>query len=214
MAIESWYELSLHVELGGFREYLTAMGEALAERRRRFEAMVDAQTAKLSGEATDELYQRHRDTLHGLTVVFPARLYNSFLLTLCAWSEAELTNLCRFTERRVPEGVRLADVAGKGLRRCQTFLKRVSHIDFPDTSAEWARLLLLYDIRNTIAHTEGETTALRPEVMALLSVRGCLTEDVSERVQLNAPFCDDAVDATERFFLKLGATLPEDMQVW
>jgi hypothetical protein len=186
----------------------------LTERADRLEAVVEQQAQGLSKEEQTELYDSHTDTWHALKINFPARLYNSFLLTLCAWAEAELTSLCRFTERGAPDGIQLKDISGNGLRRCQTFLKKVSRVDFPDTSADWHRMLVLYEIRNSIAHTEGESTTLSKDAKALLKAHGCLTKDALERVQLNAALCEDAVDCAERFFVRLGTKLPKEMQLW
>ena len=46
----------------------------------------------------------------------------------------------------------LRDIAGQGIRRYQTFFKKVLQVSFPDDEPEWQRLLKLGELRNYLVH--------------------------------------------------------------
>ena len=50
----------------------------------------------------------------------------------------------------VPVTVR--DIAGQGVRRYQTFFKKVLRVPFPDDEPEWERVLRLGELRNYLVH--------------------------------------------------------------
>ena len=210
----SYLEVRISLEARRFQDYLETIGKALREERDRLESHVTQEAEGLDEESRSHLFDHHSDSWHALAVDFPSRFYNSFLAALCAWAEAELVELCRTRERADPEAIRLNELAGSGVRRCSQYLKKVSRIQFPESTAEWQRLLALYEIRNKIVHAAAEAIDLRAELRTLLQQYGCVSHDGVERIQLNEPFCADALATTTTLLLAVERVLPMDMRSW
>ena len=207
----SFFDIGIHIELGGFAEYLDLISTNLRDHKDTFERDIEAQANRLDARA--ELFDKHSDRWHALAIGFPARFFNSFLSALCAWSEAELASLCRVYEGRHPNALKLSDLSDKGLRRCQTYLKRVAGVHYPDKSKEWSVLLQLFEIRNHLAHAAASAATIGTEARELLDAHGCVAPGVDE-IRLTEPFCREAMNNARGFFEQLDRALPDELKGW
>lgn len=78
-----------------------------------------------------------------------------YSLFIAAYSQFEqaLTDICNDYTERFALPITLNDLAGKGVIRCQSYLKKVVGVSFPDDEPEWKRILNLGKLRNHLVHS-------------------------------------------------------------
>ena len=210
----SYFDIGIHIHIETFSEYLDVISTALKAQRSGLEAHLSREALGLDPQTRDELYDHYSDQHHNLAFGFPARFFNSFIIALCSWIESELDGLVRQYERDNTSALKLEDVAGKGLRRSSLYLKRVAGLDFPGDRGEWFKILILYRIRNQIAHAAGASSKLEPPERQLLAQWSCDGHDGIHRIGLNEPFCRMALESARAFFSDLDAVLPDGLTNW
>ncbi|VAW88886.1 hypothetical protein MNBD_GAMMA18-97 [hydrothermal vent metagenome] len=67
-----------------------------------------------------------------------------------------LNELCRIVKRRSGFDLLLKDISGQGIERSKNYLSKVAGVKSPFQSQSWNRAKLLAEIRNAIAHKNGE----------------------------------------------------------
>ena len=87
---------------------------------------------------------------------FPNLQRRSALITLFAFFEHELEELCHLLQKQEAYSLDLSEVQGRGVRRASTYLEKVAGVDPKRSSAEWAEIQSIQSIRNLIVHKEGK----------------------------------------------------------
>jgi|GEM_PF-3807342 len=214
MEATSYFDIGIHIKAEGFAAYLTALNASLQSQRDSLEAVIGRERAGADDETADLILGRHIDEWHQLAVVFPQRFFNTFVVSLCSWLEAELNDLAQAHRRLHPDAMNLNEVAGKGLERARLYLKRVVGIDFPDSRGSWPVIQSVYKIRNAIIHKDAASIGLSAPEFKLLVEHACGGTDQVERIALTLPFCKMALVSARTFFSDLDAILPEDLRSW
>jgi hypothetical protein len=88
---------------------------------------------------------------------------------------------------------------GSGLKRAQTYFKKVAELRFPDQK-EWEELLRLFRIRNAIVHAWGRTEEKNCD--KLPKVKG-FTVSPEGKIWLEAEALPSAVEVVEAFVDRL-----------
>ena len=214
MEATSFFDIGIHIKAEGFAAYLIALNASLQSQRDALEAVIDRERAGADDETADLVLDHHIDEWHQLAVVFPRRFFNTFVVSLCSWLEAELNDLANAHLRLHPDAMNLNEVAGNGLERARLYLKRVVGIDFPDSRGSWPVLQSLYKIRNEIIHKDAASKGLSAPELKLLAEHECGGTNQGERIALTLPFCQMALANVRTFFRDLDAVLPEYLRSW
>ena len=108
MEATSFFDIGIHIKAEGFAAYLTALNASLQSQRGALEAAIDRERAGTDDETADLILDRHIDEWHQLAVVFPQRFFNTFVVSLCSWLEAELNDLAQAHSRQHPDAIGLS----------------------------------------------------------------------------------------------------------
>ncbi|MEK5358143.1 hypothetical protein [Paenibacillus sp. FSL L8-0709] len=85
----------------------------------------------------------------------PLILNHSLLISLFAFFENHLNLICSYLQKQSGIMISVTDIKGSGIKRAQTYLKKVIQIDFPDSTDEWMKIRNCIPIRNCIVHCGG-----------------------------------------------------------
>lgn len=85
----------------------------------------------------------------------PLILNHSLLISLFSFFENQLNLICRNFQKISGVTISVTDIKGSGIKRAQTYLKKVIQIDFPDSTEEWMKIKRCIPIRNCIVHCGG-----------------------------------------------------------
>lgn len=123
--------------------------------------------------------RRYKDWVLSMLEASPAVLRSSLLVMLYAEFEHFLHALCLVLRDVSELSLVPADIAGKGIERSRTYLKRVAAVSFPDTDASWKRILLLRDLRNCVVHAGAHPSA---ELAAALRAGRFVSIKIEKRI--------------------------------
>ncbi len=202
----------LEFELIHLKEYSETSEEHLIEEKQRFQDSIDEMAEKLSDEDKEDCYDFHSDEYWRLSEISPRIFRNSLLLTTYSLLEHRLMRLCLSYQRERKIALSVNDIQGKGIRKYQTYLKKVLLIEFPDQGNEWKDMLILNKIRNAIAHNDGildENRSANDIYDFVSDNRDHIKITDTNSVQLQVGFIQLALDKVAKFFRVLHDKLPD-----
>lgn len=176
---------------------------------------LEARLARLAVQFPDEdegeLYEYHAEDYVELADELPTLLRYAVLTAADAALEVYLNDTCETYAELKGVSVRVKDLKGGGIRRARSYLKKVSGIPFPDSSAAWTDVLRLHELRNSIVHADGllppTESAVRDWAGAVpglsISEGGVITLDESFTASALERY-DAFVDAVDTACEKLG----------
>jgi len=132
----------------------------------RINKMIQGMTEEQRSEYYDHIYDEHVN----VTETLPQMQWNAQFLIVYSTFEHMLHELCRIVERRSDLNLSFKDLGGQGVTRARNYLFKLAGVESPFQSAAWTRALLLADIRNAIAHRNGEIE-FSPKAGGSLSAR-------------------------------------------
>lgn len=96
---------------------------------------------------------------------FPSLHRSAVLLTICAWFENALNDLCDGFQRETNNPLSVADTTGSGINRAKKYLITVGELDLDSTDHKlaWDQVTRIYKYRNAIAHVGGDLTSLKEQ---------------------------------------------------
>ena len=111
----------------------------LKQERVSFSGGIDRLAENLTDDQKADLYERYSDDYRRIEEDFPNILRSSLLLHLYSRFEHHLDELCNRMASDMKLAMSVKDLAGKGIVRSQTYMKKVVGLRFPDTSPEWGK---------------------------------------------------------------------------
>ncbi len=138
--------LETHIEL--IEEQITR-GEEAAERQLRDKW----RELNCDDEAEWDLLCQERDYQVGF--VLPRVLRVPFLVTLFTVYEAAVTEIAHLVQGKKGIQISIDDLKGGLLDRAKKYYGSVLEIQLSQDDRHWQRVSLLFDLRNSIAHTNG-----------------------------------------------------------
>ena len=87
--------------------------------------------------------------------VLPRVLRNPFLVSLFAVYESAVTEIAKAMQRKKGVGISIDGLKGDFLQRSKNYYEHVLQFQLALSNDIWQRLMLLSDLRNAIAHTNG-----------------------------------------------------------
>lgn len=195
--------------------YVDEMASALERTANDLSASLAKGTSGLSPEQVDELYEFHSDQWFELTDDYPRFFYNSAFITLVSFVEHELMRVVQHAEHRHRSAIgTFAKLPRKStLESIAFYLKRVPGFVFPDTSAEWSKLILYNRVRNAIVHQFGEAGGhTTPDAASFLTTIGAITTS-DTTIRLAPAICRTAIADIRVFFQMLTASIPSSLDI-
>ena len=146
--------LETHIEL--IEEQITRGGEA-AERQFR-----DKRRELNCDDETDwDLLRQERD--YQVDFVLPRVLRIPFLVTLFTVYEAAVTEIASLVQEKKGIRISIDDLKGGLLNRAQKYYGSVLEFQLSQGTQHWQRISLLFDLRNSIAHTNGRLDLVKSQ---------------------------------------------------
>jgi hypothetical protein len=150
--------LPLHVaiaELESLRRACEISAEGLQKVVDPLHLEMDEALAILDVHEQDAYLRDINDYYIELHYTLPRLLWYAHFSTAYALFEKGLNDACLHARQQGGYDLDLRDIAGTGIHRARTFLKKVAKVDRPFETSEWATTLLYGEIRNRIVHNGG-----------------------------------------------------------
>lgn len=103
---------------------------------------------------TDQINSRFHPTVQ-FGSIFPDILWRTTFLHCYFLLELSLDQVCKNLQQTEDFKIVLADVAGNGITRASTYLKKVCNITEPFTDHTWGKLADYNKLRNIFVHGDG-----------------------------------------------------------
>jgi len=137
-------------------------------------------------------------------------LRRSFLVSLYAFIEYSLLDICRFVRRKDVKAS-VSDIKGQNdIDKAKVYITKVLCADFPSTASQWADIQASRRIRNCIVHNGGEvedgSIDRKPIEDYIRANRGLLRLSGNE-ILLERGFCEKMLQVAMEFFDLLGQSL-------
>ena len=119
--------------------------------------------------------------------VLPRVLRNPFLVSLFAVYESAVTEIAKAIQRKKGVGISIDDLKGDFLQRSKNYYEHVLQFQLALSNDSWQRLMLLSDLRNAIAHTNGRLDMISSRTrQRILKIEGAKEELGCLVVQLDS----------------------------
>jgi hypothetical protein len=123
----------------------------------RFEKKFDDEVSRISDPEVRAEYEDHLvDEYHQLSSNMPRLQWYAQFLVVYSTFEDSLNRLCGIAQRKINRGLTVKDLSGNGINRAANFLVKLYGVKAPFQSKQWSEAQLLGEIRNIIAHRNGE----------------------------------------------------------
>lgn len=164
----------------------------------------------LSPEKRELLEQMYSDEHYLLETVFARNLRYSTLVSSHSLLETGLNSICHGERRRFRHRLSLRDLEGQGIQRAKTYLEKVCGVSFPSSTAEWTRMRILAELRNVIAHADGDIERATQKERITQMVRS--TTGISLRhnryLELEPEFISETLGMMKKFFVTIHRSFP------
>lgn len=150
------FDRILIYEFDVLKEHQTFAAKSLLKKQKALEAQVQEMTEGMDDEQRENYYDHMYDEYIEATESLPRLQWYAQFLIVYSTFEHMLHELCGIVKRRSDFDLSFKDLEGMGITRARNYLVKVAGVKSPFQSAAWNRALLLADIRNAIAHRNGE----------------------------------------------------------
>jgi len=199
---------SLGIDLQQISECHRLMEASLRRELTDFEQRINRQAEGMTDSQKQEFYEFHADSHWEFSEAFPAIFRSSLFVSTYALLEARLDDLCHDMQRKNKCELVLSDIHGKGIRRAQTYLKKVARVPFPDE--KWGAVMLLSRVRNVLVHADGwlkeDETGHSVKAFAEANPK-LIGINATRKIVLQEDFVPHALSAVRGFFEALYSTL-------
>ena len=173
--------LEVSMELSTLEKHLELI-ETQIERGQE-EAWSSRESKTIELEADDEaewgfIVQEYH---YEVDFVLPRVLRNPFLVSLFAVYESTVTEVAKAMQQKKGARISIDDLKGDFLKRSKNYYKHILQFQLSLSNDSWQRLMLLSDLRNAIAHTNGRldivSTRTRERILKIEGAKeelGCL----------------------------------------
>ena len=204
------FQFVVDINLDNFEQYAMTLEDLLVREQKQFDSRVKEAESKWQGQDRNEFYSMYEDDYWRLSEIFPNLLRSSFFITCYSFLEHTLLDLCGYFQKKYKYTVELPDLAGKGIFKARTYLKKVVGIDFPDQFSSWADIVIFTYIRNFIVHNDGQLDKSNhvAEVKSFINQRQWISVDtLHERIQFTGNYYQKIIDILRKFFDELFAAI-------
>lgn len=207
-----WFKAQAEVEFARLKDCYLVTDAAIADKCEAWSAHATEECQKLGDDAEVEAYlNEHAHIYDALSEHYPSMIRQAMFVSAYGRLEHLLNELCLRLqeERKLP--ITLKDLKGAGLQRAQQYLKKVCGLAFPDDGATWATITALAELRNVIAHREGDLKKSDKKAWRYVEDHGDLVKlDPDHRLLFAEGFVPSVLDTFAAFMAQVYAVLPDD----
>jgi len=204
------------MDLENLRDYASTVEAFFSKELEALRLSLEKDVSKLPKEEQEAILTlRAEDHDHWqLSEVFPHTLRYSLFILCYSLLEHHLLNLCKHIEKTLSDSVTLDDLRGRGIRKAQTYLKKVAKIEFPDKSSFWNNICHYNLIRNFIVHKNGRLDKSRnaKKVKSFINSKSSIGLGSHDQIQLSEQFIPEVIDDLDEFFKQLFEALREKFE--
>ena len=155
--------LDVALELSALEDYLETIERQIDHIRKSEKLLLDAAIRKQNLNADDPEWHEVLDPYeHRIEFLLPRFFRCPFLVSLYAVYETAVTEIARLIQKSQGQAIALSDIRGADfLDQAKKYYKHILHFELCDDNAEWQQIIMLSQIRNAIAHTNGRIEMLR-----------------------------------------------------
>lgn len=155
--------LDVALELGALEDYLETIERQIDHIRKSEKLLLDAAIRKQNLNSDDpEWHEVHQSYDHRIEFLLPRFFRGPFLVSLYAVYETAVTEIARLIQKSQGQAIALGDIRGADfLDQAKKYYKHILHFELCDDNAAWQQIIMLSQIRNAIAHTNGRIEMLR-----------------------------------------------------
>lgn len=126
--------------------------------------------------------------------------------------ENRLAQVCNMLHQGMQYSLGLSDISGKGIRRSQVYLKKVAHIDLPDTENELQEINILGELRNLIVHNNGHIDSnnknISKSLLTYIRDSGFIFVNEISQIGIDVRFILHAIEVYKDFLQKFCDKIP------
>lgn len=191
-------------EIDFFRTYLSEMEQVLKRKGTILEQewKTTAGKGKNLAEYQDHLIECNHELQRGFEI-----FYFSFIITIFAFLEHKLNEICRILSIKNKFKITLKDINGRGIYRAKTFMEKICNLDLPGKNL-WQKLKKINEIRNCLIHSNAEINKNNEELISYTKKLGkikieenCTTK--IKTIKITKEYCSFAIGIIEEYLLTL-----------
>lgn len=155
--------IDVSLELHALEEYLETLEKQIDHIKKTEKLILDAVIRKQDIMPDDpEWHLEHQTYDHRVEFLLPRFFRGPFLVSLYAVYEAAVTEIARLIQKGLGQAISIDDLRGEGfLGRAKKYYKHILYFDLCTDNSAWQQIMMLSEIRNAIAHTNGRLEMLR-----------------------------------------------------
>ena len=202
--IASGFDRILLYEFDVLNEHQTFAAKSLSRKQKALESEIEKMTANMDDEEQSGYIDHMHEEYVTATESLPRMQWYAQFLIVYSTFEHMLHELCRIVQRRSDFSLSFKDLEGAGITRARNYLVKVAGVEAPFQTAAWNRALLLAEIRNAIAHRNGEIDYQPENKKALsaklknekhLELKKNIAEQEDAQIILNAEFVRQSIES-------------------
>jgi hypothetical protein len=204
------------IHLDELRDYCDHAERWARREQRDFRERAEKQLNRVDqdSEGSRILVESLAEDLDQLETTFPNILRTSLLMQGCSTFEHSLVRIARCFERAGTTSF-LDFPNDAGIKKGQSYLKKVGQVDFPDQNEMWLDILKVFEVRNVVVHANG-TLLEKPKHPKQVKHKqhyealqsrwpGDLRLDRFRQIAFSAAFIPRMLDLFEKFLRELRA---------
>jgi len=204
----------IRMDLENLRDYASTVEEFFSKELEALQLSLKKDVSKQPKEEREAILALQAEDHWQLSEVFPRTLRYSLFILCYSLLEHHLLNLCKHIEKTLSDSVTLDDLRGRGIRKAQTYLKKVAKIEFPDKYPFWNNICHYNLIRNFIAHKNGRLDKSKDakKVKSFINSKSSIGLGSHDQIQLSEQFIPEVIDDLDEFFEQLFEALEKKFE--
>jgi hypothetical protein len=154
--IVTGFDRALLFEFDALEDHRLFAARSLSRAIKSLEKRVSDGAEAMDEEERDAYLDFMNEEYITINEVLPRVQWNSQFLVVYATFEHLLNELCRVVQRRSGFDLSFKDLGGLGIERSKNYLSKVAGVKTPFQTSYWQRAKFLGEVRNVIAHRNGE----------------------------------------------------------
>ena len=170
--------LEASMELSTLDQHLALIEAQIERGQKEARSTMEAKTRELEPNDEAEWTFIVQEYHYQVDFVLPRALRNPFLVSLFAVYESTVTEIAKIMQKKKGVGISIEDLKGGFLKRSKKYYEHVLQFQLFLSNDSWQRLMLLSDLRNTIAHTNGRLDIARTKTRERILKSGGAREEL------------------------------------
>lgn len=147
--------LEVSMELNALEKHLELIEDQIGREQRDARSNMEAKVLELDPKDEAEWSLLQQEYHYLVDFVVPRVLRNPFIVSLFAVYESTITEIAKLIQQKKGVAISIDDLKGDLLKRSKKYYEHVVQFQLCLGNDTWQRLMLLADLRNAIAHTNG-----------------------------------------------------------